>query len=374
MMAGRRWLWVAAAVAIAAAAAGGAFAVIAARSTPQAASGASASPAPAPRISSAPSVSPRVSHSAAPTPARRGHAATRRPHVVRPARHAPYSGPLVPATGALLGAYVKPARYTAPEQITAVQSFEHQVGHKLGIVHVYHPWASPFPSPADTYFADSGQVLLLTWGGEPDTLAIVHGNYDAMIRTRAIALKALGRPVLLEWRHEMDRPDLQAAMHSPADYISAWEHIRAIFTSVGATNVSWVWCPTAWGFQTGRAAAYYPGDNQVDWIGADAYSATPAEPLSGVLQRFLSWAAQHPKPIVIGEFGVAGDQARWASWFTQVGEIARQHPQIKALAYFDSTPASGGQTLAGHPSAVASFGRLLDQAYFTPATPAYPRS
>jgi hypothetical protein len=294
------------------------------------------------------------------------------------ASQAHYPGPLVPATGALLGAYVKPVQYVPAAQITAVQSFEHQVGHKLPLVHVYHPWTSPFPNPADTHFADSGQTLLLTWGGEPSTLAIIHGTYDAMIRERATAIRALHRPVLLEWRHEMDRPDLRAAMHSPADYVAAWKHIRAIFTSVGATNVSWVWCPTSWGFRTGRAIAYYPGNKQVDWICADAYSSTAAEPLATVLRPFLGWASHHRKPVIIGEFGVSGSQAGWASWFTQVGQLVRQDPQIKALAYFDSTGASGtGQTLSDDQAsqpALDSFGRLLHQAYFTPATPADPRS
>ncbi|HEY1644174.1 MAG TPA: hypothetical protein VGG35_26145 [Streptosporangiaceae bacterium] len=287
----------------------------------------------------------------------------------------PGGGPLVPASGALLGAYVNPPQYTAADEISAVRTFQDQTGHKLALVHTYHPWTNKFPSPADAYFADNGQVLLLTWGGTPSTVDVINGRYDAMIRQRAIGLKDLGRPVLLEFRHEMDRPDLQSAMHSPADYIAAWKHIRAIFTSVGATNVSWVWCPTAWGFATGRAEAFYPGNDEVNWICADAYSGNPSEPLSTVIGPFLKWAAAHPKPIVLGEFGVAGDKSGWASWLGQVGEMVRQHPQIKALAYFDSTGSvAHGQTLTGDQPAVSEFGSLLRQSYFTPPTSAYPES
>ena len=60
-----------------------------------------------------------------------------------------------------------------------------------------------------------------------------------------------------------------------AAYVAAWDHIRAIFTAVGATNVSWVWCPTGIGFEDGRAKPYYPGDNEVDWVCADVYSSPP---------------------------------------------------------------------------------------------------
>jgi hypothetical protein len=329
-------------------------------------------------------VLPSVTATASPSPskhARRHHRHLARHHKKRhaqslpPTGSGPYGGPLVPASGALLGAYINPPQYTAADEISAVQTFQHQAGHKLALVHTYHPWTNKFPSPADTYFADSGQVLLLTWGGSPSTLDIINGTYDAMIRQRALALKALGRPILLEWRHEMDRPDLQPAMHSPADYVAAWKHIRAIFASVDATNVSWVWCPTSWGFTTGRAQAYYPGDNEVNWICADAYSGNPSEPLATVIGPFLRWATAHPKPIIIGEFGVTGENPRWASWFAQVGEMVRQHPQIKALAYFDSTGSvAHGQTLTGNQAAVTEFGRLLDQAYFTPPTSAYPEN
>jgi hypothetical protein len=360
MTARLRWLLAGVAVIVLAAAAiGGALLTTGGgRSRPQAAQ------SPAARVTQAPAsatATPSVPAPGSSSPARHRH---HRPVRPAPPRGPRYPGSLVPATGALLGAYVRPAQYNAADEIQAVQGFQRQIGHPLALVHTYHPWASPFPSPADTYFAGTAHALLLTWGGTPSTTQIIAGRYDAMIRARADALKALHHPVLLEWRHEMDRPDLQAAMHSPADYVAAWKHIRGVFSSAGATNVSWVWCPTAWGFTTGRAAAYYPGDNEVDWICADAYSPTPAVPLGHVLQRFLTWAAAHPKPIIIGEFGVAGHRAGWASWLTQVGAMVRQHPQIKALAYFDSA-ASGGQLLAGDRSATAAFGQLFDQPYFT---------
>ena len=61
-------------------------------------------------------------------------------------------------------------------------------------------------------------------------------------------------------------------MGSGRDFVAAWDHIRAIFAAVGVKNAAWVWCPTANGFNPdGRAAAFYPGDNKVDWICADAY-------------------------------------------------------------------------------------------------------
>lgn len=280
---------------------------------------------------------------------------------------------LIPRSGASLGAFVQPSgQASSGALITAVTSFEQKLGHRLGLVHMYHPWGAAFPSAADKYFAATGSTLLITWGGTPDTLAIVAGHYDAMIRARAEAIKRLGRPVLLEFRHEMDRPDLQSSVHSPADYIAAWDHVRAIFAAVGADNVGWVWCPTAQGFADGRAEAYYPGDSEVNWICVDAYSTSPLQPLSSVARPFLAWASHHPKPILIGEFGVRSDPRGWKDWLAQVGRFAHQDPQVKSLAYFDADGLSSqGRSyefsLNGNPTATSAFAALLAQSYFSPS-------
>jgi hypothetical protein len=279
---------------------------------------------------------------------------------------------LIPRSGASLGAYVQPRAVASGQAlalIEAVRSFESTLGHRLGIVHVYHPWGSTFPSVADRYFASTGSTLLITWGGTPDFRAIVAGRYDAMIRTRARAVKSLGRPVLLEFRHEMDRPNLQWAIHSPTDYIAAWKHIRSIFAAMGATRVGWVWCPTAQGFADGRAQAYYPGDGEVNWICVDAYSASPRQPLGTVISPFLRWAAHRPKPVLIGEFGVHGDPKGWPGWLTGIGRLAQEDTQIKALAYFDAAGRdSQGRPfdflLRGHAAATSTFASLLAERYF----------
>ena len=284
---------------------------------------------------------------------------------------------LVPATGAYLGAYVKPAVYTPQAQIEAVRSFERLVGHPLNLVHVYHPWTNPFPSAADMYFVRSGKVLLLTWGGTPDTKAIANGRFDRMIRARAEAVKRLRRPILLEFRHEMDRPNLRWAVHSPADFIAAWDHVRAIFAAAGVGNASWVWCPTAQGFNLGRAQAYYPGNSEVDWVCADVYSGSPSESLGTAAAGLLTWASHHDKPILIGEFGVAGNPALWAAWLSAAGQLVSKHPQIKGLVYYNANGEDYGgnhyaYSINGNPSAISAFSELLGEAYFRPKMPAGP--
>jgi hypothetical protein len=282
-------------------------------------------------------------------------------------------GPDVPRSGAYLGAYVRPsAGDTAAQRIAAVLGYERELGHRLGLVHLYHPWGSAFPDAADRFFARRGTTVLISWGGAPDTLAIAAGKYNAMIRKRALAVRRLGRPVLLMWRGEMDRPNLRQAMGLPAAFAAAWRHIRSIFTANGVGNAGWVWCPTAAGFADGRAAAYYPGDSQVDWVCADGYAGSTAEPLSTVLGPFLSWAAHHPKPVLIGEFAVGGQGAgSRATWLAGAAQLARDDPQIKALAYFDADAVNGHGvsyflSLRDTPAAFAEFAQLLANPYFNP--------
>jgi hypothetical protein len=310
-------------------------------------------------------------HQADPAAGRRARAKPFRPSDAGP--EGPV-GPLVPASGAYLGAYVQPANYTWQAGIAAVGAFEHQIGSPLNLIHVYHPWTDPFPNPADRSIVKSGKVLLLTWGGTPDTKKIIAGDYDAMIWARARAVKRLRRPILLEFRHEMDRPNLQWAIHGPRDYIKAWDHIRAIFTRAGATNVGWVWCPTGYGFQVGRAQAFYPGNAEVDWVCADVYANSPSQSLQQAAAPFLAWAAHTSKPVIIGEFAVNGAPSAWARWLAAAGRFAQSHPQIKAMAYFDATGKDSNGVpfdywLGDHEAAIREFARLVSSKYFRPTIP-----
>jgi hypothetical protein len=287
------------------------------------------------------------------------------------------SGPaasLIPTSGAYLGAYVAPTSYTPDAEIAAVQSFQRSVGGPISLVHNYHPWYSPFPNAADQYFVKSGKVLLLTWGGTPDTKKIVAGDYDSLITERARAVKRLHRPILLEFRHEMDRPNLQWAMHGPKNYIAAWDHIRKIFTKVGATNVGWVWCPTGWGFRHGRAQPFYPGNSEVDWVCADIYAVSASQTLQDAAHPFLSWARHTHKPVLIGEFAAGGSPAAWPRWLLAAGVLAEFDPQIKGMAYFDANGTdSQGRSfqywLGDNQPALRAFRQMLSWPVFRPHRP-----
>jgi hypothetical protein len=299
-------------------------------------------------------------------------AAPGKPATAAPPAAASPAAPVPPARGAYFGAWVGPDDFTQANEISAVQGLQKRLGRTLAIVHTYLKWRAPFPTASDLTFLKQGSTLLISWAGT-DTREISSGADDAWIRHRAGQVKALGKPVFLEWRWEMDRPNLRAQMHSGADYVRAWDRIRAIFAAEGVRNAAWVWCPTAAGFADGRAAAYYPGDAEVDWICADAYPEYGRQAsFATTVTPFLRWASHHGRPVMIGEFGVPvsyGDAQR-AGWLRAARQVVLASRQIKALLYFDADPAGQGppgRYSLGGDAALDAFRAMARLAYFSPA-------
>ena len=285
----------------------------------------------------------------------------------------PALAPVPPASGAYFGAWVGPDVFTQANEVLAVDALQSRLGRKLSIVHTYLPWRAPFPTPSALTFLSQGSMLLISWAGT-DTRQIVSGADDSWIRTRARQIKALGKPVFLEWRWEMDRPNLRSQVHSGAGYVAAWDHIRAVFAAVGVANAAWVWCPTANGFSDGQAAAFYPGNSEVDWICADAYPAYGSTAsFAATVTAFLGWASHYDKPVMIGEFGVpeSDGAGQRAQWLRAAQRVVLADRQIKALLYFDANPAGqgpqGSYSLAGDAAALSAFRAIAAEPYFNPA-------
>ncbi|GAA2391194.1 glycoside hydrolase family 26 protein [Dactylosporangium salmoneum] len=251
------------------------------------------------------------------------------------------AGPVTPPKhGSYLGAWVRPERLTESGRVTAMTDWEHSLGRKMAIVNTYRRFDENFINDSDRQFVARGSTLMLSWAGG-DTRLITMGRYDDLIRQRARELKAFGHPVLLRYRWEMDRPNLRAQMWSGADYIAAWKYVRNIFQQEGATNASWVWCPTAEGFRGGYAADFYPGDDAVDWTCVDVYAGPKYGSIGDLMRPFLEFCAEHPsKPVMVGEFGIArswGTQQR-ASWLADASRTFKANSQIRAVLYFESDP------------------------------------
>lgn len=230
---------------------------------------------------------------------------------------------------------------------------ESATGIRFATVQTYYKFGDNFPTGTEAALLAQGKTPLISWNGT-DTQAVNSGSQDSLITARADAIKALGKPVYLRWFWEPDVRKKQALTRSPADYIAAWRHVRTLFRREGTTNAQWVWCPTSEAFDSGTAATYYPGDDQVDWLCADGYDRAPGPELIGgptakqrsfsqIFAAFYAFAEQHPKPVLIAEFGVQSTApGGQAAWLVDAAAAVSRYPKIKVLVYWDDADQQTG--------------------------------
>jgi Glycosyl hydrolase family 26 len=268
------------------------------------------------------------------------------------------------------GAYIS----GAPDNTALIDSFEAKTGKKMSIVHWGEPWLhgttyQPFPTTYMQRVRDRGSMPMLNWGSWDYSLGptqpnfrlanIANGTYDSFITQWARDAKTWGHPFFLRFDHEMNGYwqfpwAEQINGNQPGDYVKAWRHVHDIFSSVGATNATWVWCPNISGPSTTTLAELYPGDGYVDWTAMDGYNwgtdqgnvwQSFAQVFGGAdfggynshntYQELLSFAPS--KPIMIGETASSENGGDKASWITDMlkTQLPTNFPKIKAVVWFD---------------------------------------
>jgi len=277
---------------------------------------------------------------------------------------APNAPPAVPAHGAYLGAWLHPTAATSgqssfAEEQANVPTVLAATGRPLGLLHVYSPWARPAPVSQLRAVVGDGSVPILDWGCGPDVTQVAGGADDSLISAYAEALKSFQGPVFLRWCWEMNLVGSHPQVGGPSRFISAWDHIRAVFHSVGASNVSFVWCPAVAGVDP---TPYFPGASEVDWIGVDGYDRTGGQTFASLFGAFVNTWQGQGKPLMVAETGASGSSQ--AAFIDSIGADAPALPAVKAVAYFDAPgPADTWQFT---PAGLVAFGHLAATPYFHP--------
>jgi beta-mannanase len=205
----------------------------------------------------------------------------------------------------------------------------------------------------------NGSIPLLDWGCADNGTQVASGADDEQITAYAQALKAFGKPVFLRWCWEMNLVESHPEVGGPSGFVTAWVHIWTLFHQVGATNVSFVWCPALTGVDP---APYYPGNPYVDWIGVDGYDRSGTSTFADIFSAFYQQWAGHGKPMMVAETGSAS--ADQADYLQSVGSGMPTLPQFKAIVYFDAGGPAANWQLQG--SGLAAFGVLARDPYFNP--------
>ena len=259
-----------------------------------------------------------------------------------------------------------------PWDMSAASKFEEMAGKKLSILNFSAPFANcptsggscsfyNFPVNEMNAIRSHGAIPFYSWASqsipstrtEPDFQLsdVIAGTYDSYIRKFAEAAKAWGHPFFLRFNWEMNGgwfPWSEGVNgNKSGEYVTAWRHVHDIFTAVGASNVSWVWCPNVDptnDFQ--NLESLYPGDKYVDWTGLDGYNwgTNPAKPdrwrsfdqLYKSTYDTIANQVAPSKPLMISEIGsteIGGSKAAWIQ--DALAKIPSSYPKIRGVLWFE---------------------------------------
>jgi hypothetical protein len=309
------------------------------------------------------------------------------------------SGPHLPLYwGATIGDQLTGQQ--APWDMDAVSEFEGMAGKQLSLVNFFAPFADCSDSPCSFYkfpkdpmdnIREHGAIPVFSWSSQsiPSTASepdfqlsdVIAGRYDSFIREFAEDARDWNHPFFLRFNWEMNGdwfPWMEGVNgNQPGESVTAWRHVHDIFTAVGATNVTWVWCPNV--DPAGKMkdlASLYPGDSYVDWTGLDGYNWgagkggwTSFDSLyRSTYDRIVDTIAPG-KPMLIGEMGSSENGGSKASWISEtLAQIPSEYPQIRGMLWFNTFDDGMDWPLETSSSATSAFANgIQDAAYETNA-------
>ena len=233
------------------------------------------------------------------------------------------------------------------------------------LIHIYAAWGGKqdeqFPSQQVDAIYELGSLPVITW--EPwvtdfdetkmpgigriedrekgSMTQVAAGKYDSYIKTWAKEAKSKQKPIYVRLGHEMNEPyryPWGPQNNTPQEFVAGWKHIHDIFTSMGATNVIWIWSPhLAYGYFND----YYPGSDYVDIVGTGVLNYGTATSWSQwwtfkeIFGAHYQELSNFNKPIMIAEFGSLNTGGSRNQWFKDaLTDLPNKYPAIKSILYF----------------------------------------
>jgi hypothetical protein len=210
-----------------------------------------------------------------------------------------------------------------------------------------------------------------------------NGNFDQYFVNLAEALVAGGQGdsiIRLGWEFNGGWFPW-AANGSASNFVQYWQNIVTSMRSVTGQNFTFEWNPTLGDLGVGDLANYYPGDDFVDFVGADVYDQNWAS-YPGVAAEFatiesetyglnwlVSFAVEHGKQITLPEWGLGSGKGDAGAPLTVAGEevaggddptfINDMATWIKANDVFEATFYDVGQSAVDSATDPNSFAALI---------------
>lgn len=244
-----------------------------------------------------------------------------------------------------------------------------------------------FPSDSVSTIDNSGRIPFIrmmprsNWHEyQPDPVYtmqnIIDGDFDAALTQWALDAKATNIPLMVEFGTEVngawfpwngewnggsttDGYGDPVLADGPERFRDAYRHIIDLFRANAADNITWVFHVDAAGEPAdswNSMAAYYPGDDYIDWIGISVYGAqAPSEDWTNFTEvldpayvEFTSISAT--KPAALLEFGVTEGHPNGnkANWITHAFRAVRngRYPRISAISWWHSKWRNGDGSIS----------------------------
>lgn len=267
----------------------------------------------------------------------------------------------------------------SPFSYAEMDLVEAGLGRRANLVGYFQSWTDQFNAkPIKTAWLH-GQVPVLTW--EPQQQVgiitddqpefslprIINGAFDQYLHDYARGVRATGLPVVIRLAHEMngtwypwsewsDRHDQPVNGNAKGDYAKMWRHVHDIFQAEGANDLTiWLWAPNRVNRICNQRppAAFYPGDQYVDWIGSSGYHrdytrtvgecddiAATFDGVFGPTLPLLREAASG-KPILLSEVGATEHGDEKPEFIATLFDGLARNPDIIGFAWFSLTVTSG---------------------------------
>ena len=180
--------------------------------------------------------------------------------------------------------------------------------------------------------------------------AVISGRYDAYIREFATKAKEWGQPFFLRFDWEMNGfwfPWSEGVNgNTPGQFVAAWRHVHDIFESVGAHNVTWVWCPNVDLYSSlTPLGELYPGDAYVDWTGLDGFNWGERARLPGLADLQPGLPPHLPpdrhqgradKPMMLAEVASTDKGGNKPNWIKDMlNKVRHNYRKVRAVIWYD---------------------------------------
>ena len=236
---------------------------------------------------------------------------------------------------------------------------ENQLGRQVDTVRMFARWDDAFPSDQDLANLDGRNAILsirpqdgntpIPWA---DIAAAQPGDplHDDMVAW-ANAIEPYEDQLWITFHHE---PEAASNLpHGDADeFIAAWQAFMTVLEDNGVESLGRTWITTNFAHRVSdndrrSAPKWYPGDEWVDVIAADAYnwhecrpnSPSPWRDLGTLIEDFRLFGLEHPdQQLMLAEFGTVedpDDPNRKAQWFTDAQALFAEpgYEQFVTVSY-----------------------------------------